>query len=217
VAHELRTPLSVIQGSMEALMDGVLPAQPATFQDVQRQAERLKRLVDDLQELSRVEAGTTELQIQPCTLGKILSQATRLMEPEFAAKGVALQVLPPGSTLRVLADPDRVEQVLINLLGNALRYTPAGGYVSISAEAKDRELRIAVQDSGQGIAAEHLPHLFERFYRADPSRTRASGGNGIGLTIARYIVEAHGGRIWAESAGLGRGSVFTFTLPLEGK
>jgi histidine kinase len=111
-------------------------------------------------------------------------------------------------------DAARITQVLVNLLGNALQYTPSGGSVTVKAWAEAREVLVAVRDTGAGVAAEHLPHLFERFYRVDRSRSRAGGGSGIGLTISKYLVEAHGGRIWAESPGVGRGSSFTFTLPL---
>ena len=217
VAHELRTPLSVIQGSMEALLDGVLPAEPATYQNIYRETERLKKLVSDLGELSRVEARADEIHPTHTPVEPMVARIVSLLEGEFTAKGVELGAKLAHDLPDVLADRDRINQVLMNLVGNALQHTPEGGRVEIAAVAQKDEIRIAVRDTGAGISAEHLPHLFERFYRADTSRARASGGSGIGLTIAKYLVEAHGGRIWAESPGPGQGATFNFTLPRAGK
>lgn len=214
VSHELSTPLTVIKGSMEGLIDGVLPPDAATFQQVQQEAARMQRLVADLQELSRVEAGAYDLHRQPLNLTTLLTDVTDRLRRQFDDKGVNLCLqLPPGLLLAE-ADGDRIAQVLINLIGNALQYTPTGGGVTVTAVRQPNVFRISVSDNGEGIAAEHLPHLFTRFYRVDKSRSRASGGSGIGLTIARHLVEAHGGRIWAESDGVGRGSRFIFTLPI---
>lgn len=214
VTHELITPLTVIKGSMEGLIDGVLPPEPATFQQIAHDAARLQRLVTDLQELSRVEAGAYELHLQPVNLGTLMSNIANHLRRQFEDKGVQLQVhLPPG-LLMVEIDPDRISQVLINLIGNALQYTPTDGRVDVSAQRKNDGVLFIVADTGAGVAAEQIPHLFTRFYRVDKSRARASGGSGIGLTIARYLVEAHGGRIWAESRGVGQGSQFMFFLPL---
>ena len=214
VAHELRTPLSSIQGYMEGLIDGVLPAEAETFQQVHREADRLQQVVHDLQELSRVEAGALELKLQPTSVSRLVEVATARLGRQFEDKGVVLETdvspdLPP-----VEADEGRIGQVLLNLVGNALQYTPAGGQVCIRARRHDRAVLLSVQDTGIGIAPEHLPHVFERFYRVDKSRSRAGGGSGIGLTIARHLVEAHGGQIRAASEGLGRGSAFSFTLPV---
>ncbi|HXF82842.1 MAG TPA: ATP-binding protein [bacterium] len=213
VAHELRTPLASIDGYLEALIDGVLPAEPETFQRIRREASRLQRLVSDLQELSRVEAGQVPVLPQPVEVRELVEAAAARMRPQFEDKGVVLAVEIPRDLPRVLADPDRIGQVLTNLLGNALQHTPEGGRVTIQARWEQGMVAIAVADTGAGIAAEHLPHLFDRFYRVDPSRARSSGGSGIGLTIARHLVEAHGGAIRAESPGPGRGATFTFTLP----
>ena len=223
VSHELRTPLTAIGGYMEGLIDGVLPATPETYEQVRREALRLGRLVDDLQELSRVESGSFHLDLRPMALSAPLATTARRLARQFDEKQVRLtlnlptdpsapsgQVLPP-----VLADEDRLTQVLTNLLANALAYTPADGEVTVSAQQTGGEVQVSVMDSGAGIAPEHLPHIFDRFYRVDKSRSRgAGGGSGIGLTIARHLVEAHGGRIWAESAGENKGSVFKFTLPV---
>ncbi len=213
VTHELRTPLTAVKGSMEGLIDGVLPADEGTFQQIISEAERLQRLVNDLQELSRVEAGAYELNIHSYRVSDLLAAVEARLGRQFEEKGVILEITLPNDLPQVLADEDRIGQVLLNLVGNALQYTPPGGKVQVTATAQRGEVYIAVSDSGMGIPAEHLPHLFTRFYRVDKSRSRAGGGSGIGLTIAKYLVEAQGGSIWAQSEGAGRGSTFTFSLP----
>jgi two-component system sensor histidine kinase BaeS len=215
VSHELRTPLTAIKGSMEGLMDGVLPATDETYQQIHSEADRLNRLVDDLQELSRVEARAYELEVRPVDVSSLVRSVTKRLKPQAETRRIALDLeLAPGLP-RVLADEDRAVQVLTNLTGNALQYTPEGGRVTIAAKRIDDEVRISVRDTGIGISSEHLAHIFDRFYRVDKSRSRqAGGGSGIGLTIARALVEAHGGRIWVESVGEGQGSTFTFTLPV---
>lgn len=215
VSHELRTPLTAIQGSMEGLMDGVLPASPDTFEQIHGEAKRLNRLVEDLQELSRVDARAYELQLEPIEIGAIIRTVVKRLGPQAASRNISLTVEEPVDAPKVFADEDRLVQVLSNLTNNALQYTPEGGRVSISARRTDHEISVSVRDNGLGIPAEHLPHIFDRFYRADKSRSRQEGaGSGVGLTIARALVEAHGGRIWAESEGWGKGSTFTFTLPI---
>jgi len=213
VTHELRTPLTAVTGSMEGLIDGVLPADESTFQQIISEADRLQRLVNDLQELSRVEAGAYELNIHSYRVSDLLTAAEARLGRQFEEKGVSLEITLPNDLPQVLADEDRIGQVLLNLVGNALQYTPPGGKVQVTAAVQNSEVYIAVSDSGMGIPAEHLPHLFTRFYRVDKSRSRAGGGSGIGLTIAKYLVEAQGGSIWAQSEGAGRGSTFTFSLP----
>jgi histidine kinase len=203
---------------MEGLIDGVLPAEAGTYQQVYREAARLQRLVNDLQELSRVEAEAFELDRRPLELGEIIRQAAGRLRPQFEEKEVALIVDLPPRLPPALADEDRLYQILLNLVGNALQYTPRGGTVTISAGAPkdDRAspLIVTIRDTGIGIDREHLPYLFTRFYRVDKSRSRAGGGSGIGLTITRHLVEAHGGRIWVESEGDGQGSTFQFSLPI---
>jgi len=213
VTHELRTPLTIIKGSMEGLIDGVLPPEMETFQQVYHEAARLERLVTDLQELSQVEAGAYELHRQPVDLGKLTTAVADRLRPQFTDQGVALSVHLPPRLVMVSADPDRVSQILINLMGNALQHTPTDGQVDVIVQANHEGAVISIIDSGEGIGAQDLPHLFTRFYRIDKSRARSSGGSGIGLTIARHLVEAHGGRIWAESVGVGQGSTFAFSLP----
>ena len=217
VSHELRTPLTAIKGSMEGLMDGVLPATQETYQQIHAEADRLNRLVDDLQELSRVEARAYELDLRPLGISSVLRTVTKRLSPQFESKRISLDVNVASNLPDVLADEDRITQILTNLTGNALQYTPEGGTITIDAHQRDREIQIAVHDTGIGIPAEHLANIFDRFYRVDKSRSRrAGGGSGIGLTIARALVEAQGGRIWAESSGEGQGSTFTFTLPIVG-
>ena len=216
VSHELRTPLTAIKGSMEGLMDGILPANEETFQQIHAEADRLNRLVDDLQELSRVEARAYPLDFRPVDVSSLAQTVTKRLAPQAESKRISLHVeLPPGLP-PLLADEDRAIQILTNLTGNALQYTPEEGRVTIFAKRVNDEVQISVRDTGIGIPPEHLSHIFDRFYRVDKSRSRQSGGgSGIGLTIARALVEAHGGRIWVESAGEGAGSTFTFTLPIS--
>ncbi|GAB4579685.1 MAG: ATP-binding protein [Anaerolineales bacterium] len=214
VAHELRTPLTIIKGTVEGLLDGVLPPEAETFQEIYREADRMQRLVADLQELSRVEAGAYTLNLQLLSLSTLCATVSGRLAHQFAEKGVGLTNQIPDDLPKIQADEDRLNQVLTNLIGNALQYTPRGGQVTITAGRRGNDVWVSVKDDGIGIPAEALPHLFDRFYRVDKSRSRASGGSGIGLTIARFLIEAHGGKIWAESAGPGKGSVFTFTLPV---
>lgn len=214
VAHELRTPIANLEGYLEGLLDGVVEPSDRTWAFLHGEAGRLRRLVDDLGELSRAEARQIPISPRPVAPERLVEAAVERFRPQFAEKGVALEVALPAGLPAVLADEDRVVQVLGNLLGNALRYTPSDGRVTVDAVQNDGAVAFRVSDTGVGVAAEDLPHLFERFYRVEKSRSRAGGGSGIGLTIARALVEAQGGRIWAESPGPGRGSTFTFTLPL---
>jgi len=217
VSHELRTPLTTIKGSMEGLLDGVLAPTPETFENIHREASRLQRLVSDLQELSRVESGAVPLVFSPLDISGLINSVTRRLKPQFSEKNVSLEVGMSDSLPLVKADQDRLSQVLINLLGNALQYTPEEGTVTLSVHREEDIIFVRITDTGIGIPPEHIPHLFTRFYRVDKSRSRAGGGSGIGLTIAKSIVESHGGRIWAESSGPGTGSTFSFTLPAVGK
>ena len=215
VSHELRTPLTAIKGSMEGLMDGVLPATQETYQQIHAETDRLNRLVDDLQELSRVESHAYQLDVRPVEVSALAQTVTKRLAPQAESKRISLDLNLAPDLPRVLADEDRAVQVLTNLTGNALQYTPEAGRITIAAQRINNEVQISVRDTGIGILPEHLSHIFDRFYRVDKSRSRrAGGGSGIGLTIARALVEAHGGRIWAESAGEEAGSTFTFTLPV---
>ena len=213
VAHELRTPLATIEGYTEGLLDQVVAPTTETWALLHDEVRRLRRLVQDLQDLSRAEAHQLPLHPQPVAPGDLVAGAIGRMGGQFADQGVQLSYTPAPGLPLVQADPDRVIQVLINLLGNAVRYTPAGGTVRVEVEAGPDGVVFRVTDTGIGIAPEHLPHLFERFYRVDRARSRALGGSGVGLTIAQALVEAHGGRMWATSPGLGQGATFAFTLP----
>ena len=215
VSHELRTPLTAIKGSMEGLIDGILPATKETYQEIHVEADRLNRLVDDLQELSRVESRAYSLDVKSVDVSSLVQTVIKRLANQAESKHIGLNVQVPPHLPQVSADEDRALQVLTNLTGNALQYTPEGGQVSLAAQLMGDQVQISVRDNGAGIPAEHLAHIFDRFYRVDKSRSRqAGGGSGIGLTIARALVEAQGGRIWAESAGDGQGSTFYFTLPL---
>ena len=215
VSHELRTPLTAIKGSMEGLIDGVLPSDAETFQQIHAEAERLSRLVDDLQELSRVEARAYELDVREADLASLIESALKRLTPSARAKRITLTSNLPAPLDPIRADADRLGQVLTNLISNAIQYTPEGGAVTVSAARSGKEVQVTVSDTGVGISPKHLQNIFTRFYRVDKSRSRASGGgSGIGLTIARLFVEAHGGKIWAESEGEGKGSRFVFTLPV---
>lgn len=214
VSHELKTPLASIKGYMEGLQDGVFPATPETFQLIHQEADRLQRLVQDLQELSRTEAGEVEINLQVCDTIELLQTALDRLKPQFADKGVNLEMSVPDHLPQVRADYDRTSQILTNLLGNSLQYTPPGGHVIVDANHHGDFLQFSIKDDGAGLSGEDVHQVFQRFYRADKSRSRRSGGSGIGLTIARHLIEAQGGKIWAESPGLGQGSAFSFTLPI---
>lgn len=213
VAHELRTPLTSIKGYMEGLMDGVMPADHETYALIYKEADRLYRLVQDLQELSRLEAGQMPLDAHAVAVGDLVRGVLGRARPQFEAKGVRLSGSVDGDVGFVRGDPDRLFQVLLNLLGNALQYTPAGGAVRVTAYNERDSVCVAVQDTGIGIAPEHLGQIFGRFYRVDKSRSRLGGGTGIGLTIVKHLVEMHGGSIAVASAP-GLGSTFTIALPM---
>jgi signal transduction histidine kinase len=213
VSHELRTPISAIRARLENLLDGVEVPDPRTLEAMLAQTERLGRLVDQLLELSRLESGDLRLRREPVMLDQLVSEVVAELEVVRADRRVHLLGTLTGDLPVILADRERVHQVLFNLLDNALRFTPAGGEVRVTAERHNGSVDVHVWDTGPGIPPEHLARVFERFYRVDPARSRDDGGTGIGLAIARSVVEAHGGRIWAESEP-GRGSVFTFELPV---
>jgi signal transduction histidine kinase len=214
VAHELRTPIATLEGYLEGLLDGVVPPSEQTWATLHDEAGRLRRLVDDLQELSRAEARQIPLVLRPVAAAAIVQAAIDRLGAQFTEKGIELHSEVASHVPAVQADQDRAVQVLTNLLTNALRYTPAPGSVTVRLARIGDAVVLSVADSGIGLAPEHLAHLFERFYRVDKSRSRALGGSGIGLTIARALAEAMGGRLQAQSGGLGQGSTFSFTLPI---
>ena len=222
VAHELRTPLSSIKSVMEGLQDGVLHPEPETFASVEQEVNRLQRLVRDLEALSKAEAGQIQLEKEWVNPADLVVTAVNRLRPQFTDKHVTLETDVSPNLSSIQADPSRIAQVLINLLGNALQYTPASGHVSIRCSVisnqslvnSDRCLLIAVTDSGIGLRPNQLAPIFERFYRVDKSRSRAGGGSGIGLTISKHLVEAHNGRLTATSPGPNQGSTFTIMLPI---
>ena len=213
VAHELRTPLSNIQGYLEAIRDRVMKPNAATIRSLNEEAALLSRLVDELQELSLAEAGELKLVYQAEDITKLVKQAVTPWQPKVAAKEISLSLDLPDNLPLVNIDWQRVNQVLHNLLENAVAHTHKGGTINVAASAKGDWVEVSVSDTGEGIPAEDLPHIFERFYRVDKSRARATGGSGLGLTIAKRLVEAHGGKITVQSK-LGKGSRFSFTLPI---
>ena len=216
VTHELRTPLAAVKGYMEGLIDGVIPAEAQTYQLVHAEMDRLQRLVDDLQELSRVESGAMELKSESVSVYDLVETVRSNLARQYEDKGILLETQLESDLPLLSADKDRLVQVLTNLAGNALQYTPEGGKVMLHVRRERSEILVSVEDSGIGLAPEQIPLIFNRFYRTDKSRTRASGGSGIGLTIAQALVKAHHGRIWAESRGEGKGSTFSFALPIAG-
>lgn len=216
VSHELKTPLTSVQGFAETLLAGALD-EPDTARRfvtiIREESARMANLVKDLLTLARLEGDPQALSLRPTNLVAILQQALHRMEPAAANAGIHLQPLEGAQHLHVLADPGQLEQVAVNLLENALKYSSAGGHVSLAVSRQGNEALVTVTDTGYGIPPEALPRLFERFYRVDKGRSRKAGGTGLGLAIVRHIVEAHGGRVWAEST-LGSGSQFCLTIPL---
>ncbi|QQE65488.1 two-component sensor histidine kinase [Leptolyngbya sp. BL0902] len=212
LTHELRTPLTILHGYLEGLADGTVPPQPELYERLAAETTRLQRLVNDLQELSKLEAGYLPIQAQSLALPPLLEVLIQTFEGQQAHPDqVALVLDCPPDLPAVYADPSRIEQILINLLGNALRYTDQGKVV-VRAWAEPNRVYLSVADTGIGIAEEDVPYVFERFWRADRSRNRSSGGTGLGLTICRRLVTVQGGEISVTSC-LGQGTTFTFWLP----
>jgi len=215
-AHELRTPLSNIQGYLEAIRDGVVEPDAATINSLYEEVILLSRLIDDLQELALAEAGELKLVRQTEDIIGVINQTVSAMQAQTTAKGVSLLAELPGGLPLCDIDSYRISQVLHNLLDNAAAHTPRGGIITVAARWRGKWVEINVSDTGEGIPAEELPNIFERFYRVDKSRARATGGYGLGLTIAKRLVEAHGGKIEVQSE-VGKGSRFTFTVPVSEK
>jgi signal transduction histidine kinase len=213
IAHELRTPLSVIQGTLEGVLDRVLEATPERIATLHSQAVLLARLITDLRDLSLAQAGQLQLNLQEIDAGPIVRETLEALSPLADEHRVALRADVPRGLPRIDVDPDRLRQIAQNLVENAVRYTPAGGEIMVTMARDDGDgVRLAVSDTGAGVEAADLPHIFRHFYRADQSRARTSGGMGLGLAIVKSLVEAHGGRVAVESA-VGKGSTFTVTFP----
>jgi two-component system, OmpR family, sensor histidine kinase BaeS len=213
LAHELRTPLATLEAYHEGLADGVVEADADTVATLQHATGRLQRLVEDLSLVSRAEEGQLTFELRPLDLAELVTAAVEAASPAARERGVDVGVrVPEPGAVMVEGDRDRLGQVFANLLTNALEHTPVGGTVTLTLVTDRRGVQIEVADTGAGIATEHLPHVFERFFRADPSR-RWVAGSGIGLTISRAIVQSHDGEITAHSEGEGRGATFTVRLP----
>ncbi|MEZ4861632.1 MAG: ATP-binding protein [Caldilineaceae bacterium] len=212
VAHELRTPLTVLQGNLRAILDDVYQLDKGEVARLYDQTRHLHRLVNDLHELAQAEARRLPLNLQDLDITTLVQQTVDMCEPLAEAQEIVLKTEVPPSPILVHADRQRLIQVFQNLLTNALRHTPPGGTITICVTQVDATVQVAVQDSGEGIAAEHLLHIFDRFYRTDHARDRDSGGAGLGLAIVRALVEAHDGHVSATSDGPGCGSIFTVTL-----
>ncbi|MFC2011501.1 sensor histidine kinase [Chloroflexota bacterium] len=213
-AHELRTPLSNIRGYLEAISDGIKKPDRDTIRSLNEEASLLSRLIDDLQELSLAEAGELQLNRRKRDIRKLIKQAVNSKQTQAKEKGISLVANLPDKLPSVNIDSHRIGQVMNNLLDNAVAHTGDGGSIEVTAEKQDDQIKLYVSDTGEGIPAEDLPNIFERFYRVDKSRTRTTGGTGLGLTIAKRLVEAHNGTIEVTSEP-GKGSCFAFTLPLS--
>ena len=210
VSHELRTPITVIQGNVEGILDGLYPADAERLKSIMEETQVLSRLVDDLRTLALAESGALQLRREPVDLAELIRDAVAGFEAQAKEKEIRLE-LSLAEIEEINIDPQRVREVLMNLVSNALRYTPRDGWIKVgfteSASGDQKNVIIFVEDNGPGIEFADLPHVFERFYKSSDS-----GGMGLGLSIAKYLVEAHGGKIWAESK-VGTGTIISFTLP----
>ncbi|EEW50872.1 ATPase/histidine kinase/DNA gyrase B/HSP90 domain protein [Corynebacterium efficiens YS-314] len=215
LAHEMGTPLSVLAVYLDGLQDGVIDWNTATQKVISDQLSRLTRLTEDMDEVSRVQEHRIALELAEENLAEVLSTSLNAVREAYQAKSVDLQLIPVPPRTTVVLDQQRFGQVMGNLLSNALRHTPAGGRVTVRTSQQGQDfVAIEVADTGEGMAEGQIEHIFERFYRGDTARSRDNGGSGIGLTISRALIEAHGGTLGATSPGLGAGSVFTIRLPL---
>jgi len=222
IAHELRTPLTVIEGTVEGILDGVFKSDKEHLGTVKEQTTLLTRLIGDLRDLSLVESGQLKLNLAPTDVVELVRRKLSQVELNAREKNISLNLEAAGSIPQVKADPDRMEQVMANLIHNAMRHSSTGGNVTVSIYMVDNDREhqvmspsvvITVTDAGEGIAPEHLQHVFERFYRAKDSRARSEGGTGLGLSIVKQMIKAHGGHVWVNSE-LGKGSSFSVSLPL---
>jgi two-component system sensor histidine kinase BaeS len=215
ISHDLRSPLTSLQAMVEALHDGVVGDEETTqryLRTMRADIRHLRTLIDDLFELNQLDAGVLRLQRETSRLPDLISDTIESVQAQAQARGLRVSGEVDPTLAPVLIDPARIQRVLTNLVRNAIRHTPAGGTITLTARETGDSVQVSVVDSGEGIAPEEQQQIFERFYRGDPARSRDGGGAGLGLTIARGLVEAHGGRIWVDSAP-GRGAAFHFTLP----
>ena len=214
VAHELRTPLSNIRGYLEAIRDRVIKPDAKTIRSLDEETTLLSRLVDDLQELALADAGELKLNRQPEDISEAINKAVAAIQVQAQGKGISIVTDLPESMPLCDIDFQRIGQVLRNLLNNAMTHTPAGGIITVAARQQTKWMEVSVSDTGEGIPPAELPDIFERFYRVDKSRARATGGTGLGLTIAKRLIEAHGGEIKVQSDP-GKGTCFSFTIPIS--
>ena len=216
VAHELRTPLAVLRGNLESLQAGVIKPDTGVISSLHDEIIRISRLVYELQEISLAEAGKLELNLAEENIRELLHKTANYFQAELSARGIKLELNLPDNLTEVKIDRDRISQVIINLIDNALKYTSTGGTVRMEAASEGDQLSVAIIDNGSGINEKDLPHVFERFYRSEKERSREHGSSGLGLAIAKSFVEAHGGRIRAfnNTASAGGGCTFVFTLPV---
>ncbi len=212
IAHELRTPLSILQGNVEALLDGVLVANKETLTSLHQETILLARLVEDLRTLSLAEAGQLRFQPRDTDLKELSQEVIDGFQAQLASKNISVALDASNDLPQAWADPDRTAQVMRNLLSNAFHYTPEGGNITVRLTPDGDGITVSVTDTGAGIPPQDLSYVFDRFYRVDRSRTRSTGGSGLGLAIVKQLVEAQDGRVWADST-VGRGSTFSFHLP----
>jgi signal transduction histidine kinase len=212
IAHELRTPLSILQGNIEAMLDGVLEADTDNLTSIHQETMLLARLIEDLRTLSLAETGQLRFQPRAIDLKEMLQQVIDGFQAQLASKNISAVLEAPDDLSQAWVDPDRTAQVMRNLLSNAFRYTPEGGNITVRLTPGSDGITVLVTDTGAGIAPEDLPYIFDRFYRVDRSRTRSTGGSGLGLAIVKQLVEGQGGHVWADSV-IGKGSTFAFRVP----
>jgi signal transduction histidine kinase len=213
VAHELRTPVTVIQGNLRAILDDVYPLEKEEVARLYEQTRLLTRLIDDLRELAQAEAAQLSLNVTSVDVAALVKETAAAFQPIAYSQKIELRVELLGNLPTIQADGARLRQSLHNLMDNALRHTPENGRILLQVEEVNDAIQIRVQDSGSGMTPEQLSHVFDRFYRADPSRSRESGGSGLGLAIVQAIAKAHGGEVTAVSPGPNQGSTFILTLP----
>jgi two-component system phosphate regulon sensor histidine kinase PhoR len=214
ISHELRTPLASIKALVDTLRDGAMSDPPAAEHFLGRmeiEVDSMTQMVQELLELSRIESGQAPLRLFPCALASLIEPSVERLRPQATRAAITLAVVLPDDLPQVMVDADRIRQVVINLVHNAIKFTPAGGYVTVTARSVHDGIVVSVADTGIGVPAEDLSRIFERFYKAD--RARSGGGTGLGLAIAKHTIQAHNGRLWVESIE-GKGSTFSFTLPL---
>ena len=214
IAHELRTPLTVIEGTVDGIIDGVFKPDTEHLRSIKEQASLLTHLISDLRDISLAESGQLELNLAPTDIVELVRRMVSNYEINALEKNVRIKLEEVTQIPEIRIDPVRMEQVISNLLTNAIRHTPSGGSITVTIKNGEGGLAISVADTGEGIATEDLPHVFERFYRSGSSRARKEGGTGLGLAIVKQMVEAHGGKVWVESK-MGTGSIFSILLPFS--